>query len=113
MKYIIIIENSKADKEGIIDGFDKIISQVKKGDFVVIHYSGHGQQISDNNNDEIDGFDEALIPYGAPALFKPGYKGEKHLRIRMQQTALGIRDAVARQQPANVRQHIRPDAQRQ
>lgn len=32
------------------------------GDTVVIYFSGHGTQIADDNGDEADGLDEALIP---------------------------------------------------
>src|SRR5262249_49864482 len=43
----------------------------------------HGQQITDDDGDEIDGYDEALVPYDAPMVPRdapPGYKGERHLR---------------------------------
>jgi hypothetical protein len=35
---------------------------VKKGDIIFFHYSGHGTQIQDENNDEKDGNDEVLVP---------------------------------------------------
>ena len=51
------------------------------GDIVVLHYSGHGQQIYDDDGDEIDGYDEAIIPYDGKISFKTGkYGGENHLR---------------------------------
>ena len=36
---------------------------------VVVHFSCHGHQIEDDNNDEIDGLDEAIVPYGAVASY--------------------------------------------
>ncbi len=45
-----------------------------------LHFSGHGQQIQDDNRDEFDGLDEALVPYDAPMEYAPGYRGERHWR---------------------------------
>ncbi|WP_264529261.1 caspase family protein [Flavobacterium sp. N502540] len=77
---ITIITDEKASKKGILDAVAKLQANVKKGDIVVLHYSGHGQQIFDDNGDEIDDKDEAIIPYDAFADYSDSYKGEKHLR---------------------------------
>ena len=47
----------------------------------MVHYSGHGQQISDISGDEIDGLDEALVSINAPSSIKYNakYRGEAHL----------------------------------
>ncbi len=34
----------------------------KKGDVAVLHYSGHGSNVPDDNSDEADGRDEILCP---------------------------------------------------
>ncbi len=47
---------------------------------MVIHYSGHGQQIFDDNGEEIDGLDEAIVPYDAWVKYTHNYKGENHIR---------------------------------
>ena len=47
---------------------------------LVFHYSGHGQQITDDNGDEPDGYDETIVPYDAPMRAEAGYRGDKHLR---------------------------------
>ena len=65
---------------GVTKAINELIEKAEKGDYIVVHYSGHGQQISDNNGDELDGFDESLVMYGAPAHGGDGYKGEKHFR---------------------------------
>jgi metacaspase-1 len=73
--------NQRATKMGILKSLDDLIQKAQTGDVVVFHFSGHGQQIFDDNNDETDGYDEALIPYDAAAYYDPvTYKGEKHLR---------------------------------
>lgn len=40
-----------------------IMHSLKSGDNFIIHYSGHGTQIVDKNEDEKDGFDEGLYLY--------------------------------------------------
>ena len=57
----------KAILEALVDLADKS----NKGDIVYFHFSGHGQQIEDDNGDEADGYDEALVPYNARGKFDP------------------------------------------
>lgn len=76
---IVVIEDKLATKDGILNGIQKyLIDKSIAGDICVFHFSGHGEQIYDNNNDEDDGYDEALVPYDAPQEYTPGV--EKHLR---------------------------------
>ena len=77
---IVIIRDEQATKENIIRNFEEhLINQAEKGDILVFHFSGHGQQVIDMNNDEADGYDEALVPYDANAYYTRKYKGENHL----------------------------------
>lgn len=62
---ITILQDAQATKDGITKALDKLITTVSKGDIVVIHYSGHGEQIEDDNKDELDNLDETIVPYGA------------------------------------------------
>jgi len=77
---INIIINENAKKQGITEQILALSEKVKKGDIVVIHFSGHGQQIMDNGADELDGYDESLIPFDAKLYFSSKYQGENHLR---------------------------------
>ena len=79
---IVILKDSFATKEGICQELENLAQNTNSGDVVVIHFSGHGQQIMDNNgnNDEIDNYDESIIPYDAKSRFNTDYKGENHLR---------------------------------
>ena len=89
---IQVLPNEQATKEGIIEAFtSQLIEGANKGDVLVFHYSGHGQQLTDDENgEELDGYDEAIVPYDAPLcpgeVYKRGvcvpqnYQGEKHLR---------------------------------
>lgn len=76
----VVVRDKAANKEGILSAMRNFRDLCKPGDIVLVHYSGHGQQIADNNGDEPDGLDEALVAWGAPAEYYNGYNGEKHLR---------------------------------
>ena len=39
------------------------LSQAPEGSTVLIYYSGHGSRTRDTNGDEIDGYDETLVPW--------------------------------------------------
>ena len=77
---ITILKNEEATRVGILKAINNLQSKIKLGDIIVIHYSGHGQQIFDNNGDEIDGKDEAIVPYDALVRYTSNYKGENHIR---------------------------------
>ena len=78
---IEVLRDSHATKEGIVSAFrSSLIDAAEPGDVAVFHYSGHGHQITDDDGDEIDGLDELLVPYDAPAALDGGYGGERHLR---------------------------------
>lgn len=73
--------DQKATKVGMEKALDDLIQRAQPGDIVFFHFSGHGQQIYDDNGDELDGYDEALIPYDAASGYNPvSYSGEKHFR---------------------------------
>jgi hypothetical protein len=55
--------DAKATKAAMLKGFKSIVGGAKKGDSVVITFSGHGTYVPDVNGDELDGLDEALCPY--------------------------------------------------
>ena len=79
---IQVLENEQATKNGIIEAIEKhLIQKAKRGGIAVFHFSGHGQQIQDTSADELDGLDEALVPYDSPQKFKKGiYEGKNLLR---------------------------------
>lgn len=55
--------DAKATKAAMAKGFQAVVGGAKKGDVVVITFSGHGTYVPDLNGDEADGLDEALCPY--------------------------------------------------
>ena len=64
-KSVTTLVNRQATKVGIVGVFKRMTASCKHGDVVYIHYSGHGQQMTDVHNDEKDGLDECWIPYDA------------------------------------------------
>lgn len=76
---IATLTNSKATKAGIVNAFKSVINRSQRGDIIYIHFSGHGQMMTDMNGDESDGLDEAWIPYDAYLKYCSKDKGEKHL----------------------------------
>ena len=77
---IVKLKNQQATYLAICCELDRLITKSQKGDIVYIHFSGHGQQITDLNGDEPDGRDEAWIPYDAKFKFEKGkYEGQCHL----------------------------------
>ena len=78
-KSVTALVNRQATKTGIIGAFRKMAASCKQGDVVYIHYSGHGQQMTDVHNDEKDGLDECWIPEDAYRKASATYHGEKHL----------------------------------
>jgi hypothetical protein len=77
---IRVVMDQQASKQLLVKEFENLAGQVQPGDVVVIHYSGHGQQIQDDNQDELDGWDEAIIPWDAQIRMTDKYHGENHLR---------------------------------
>lgn len=78
---IISLINEKATKAAIVKELTNLCNRSGKGDCIYIHFSCHGQQMIDDNGDEEDELDEALIPYDAKRRFSAGiYEGQNHLR---------------------------------
>ncbi len=76
------LRSAKATKSAIIEAIEeKLLKNARKGAILFFHFSGHGQQIKDDNGDEIDGYDEALVPYNSPKYYQKGvYEGEQLIR---------------------------------
>ena len=77
---IVVLEDAAATRDGIIAALNKLQISSAPGDLVYFHFSGHGQQMWDASGDEIDGYDESIVPYDAYSYYNAiGYKGEKHI----------------------------------
>lgn len=75
---IIELRDESATKSGIKDCIQRrLLGSVQPGDMVYLHFSGHGQQKQDFDGDEVDGYDECIVPFDSPKKFQKGvYEGE-------------------------------------
>jgi hypothetical protein len=55
--------DGQATKSSMVEAIKKIVGDTGPKDIAVITYSGHGTWKPDDDNDEVDGRDEALCPY--------------------------------------------------
>lgn len=76
---IVVLKDSQATKAAMLKAFSNLASRCRPGDEVYIHFSGHGQQVTDVDGDEDDGWDEAWIPYDAYMLPCALDDGSRHL----------------------------------
>lgn len=78
---ILVLRDEEATKQGIIDAFNShLVENAEEGDIAFVHFSSHGQQMFDESGDEIDGYDEAIVPYDAGLRYITGsYEGQNHL----------------------------------
>ena len=80
---ISILEDRQATHNGIVALIEKTAKSTSLGDTVLIHFSGHGQQMLPLEADPLhdpDMLDEAIIPYDANKDWSPDYAGQNHLR---------------------------------
>jgi len=60
---IVVLGDAQATHSGIKKAFAQLAERIKPGDFVYIHYSGHGSEADDLN--ERSGKDQTWVSYGA------------------------------------------------
>jgi len=54
--------HSSPTASNMIQAYQQIVADSEDGDAIFLHYSGHGTKLRDDNGDEDDGYDEALVP---------------------------------------------------
>ena len=82
---IVTLKNEQATKVAMLEAFAALAKRCKKGDIVYVHYSGHGQMVTDLNGDESFKWsgkhamwDESWIPYDAYMVCGKNDSGDKH-----------------------------------
>lgn len=83
-KNINILKNQQATKKAIVDEFKSLIAVSNPGDIIYIHFSGHGQLMTDVDGDEKPNvfgqrWDESWIPYDASFKYDKFDHGNLHL----------------------------------
>ncbi|HSE59397.1 MAG TPA: caspase family protein [Nitrospiraceae bacterium] len=61
-KDIVTLTDYAATKTAMEKAIAKLVSGAKKGDVLLLHYSGHGSNVPDDDGDEADKRDEILCP---------------------------------------------------
>ena len=61
-KDITTLTDLQATKKAMQSAIQKLVVSGKKGDILLLHYSGHGANVPDDNGDEADHRDEILCP---------------------------------------------------
>ncbi len=77
---IATLTRNEATKSAIVGEFNAMAERCAEGDTVYVHFSGHGQRMTDIDGDEDDGWDESWIPYDAYRKYCDKDHGERHLR---------------------------------
>lgn len=60
---MVILTDDKATQAAMEKGIKALVAGGRKGDVLLLHYSGHGANVPDNNGDEADQRDEILCPH--------------------------------------------------
>lgn len=62
--FIVLTDNTrvKPTKANILQAFNTLFTNVRAGDELWFHYSGHGTLLRDTNRDEESGFDSCICP---------------------------------------------------
>ncbi len=91
---IRVLQDSDADAEGIQGAFRQLVRDAKEGDVVVFHFSGHGHRMTNDdpeNDEETDGYDELLVPYGPRCRGLPRSRRVRSRLCRCRRTRSGPR----------------------
>ncbi len=94
---VVTLLNEQATHKGILEAFhQQLVEKADKGSVLFFHYSGHGQQVPDDNGqpDEADGYDESLVPYDN--------RGTKDYSNHIRDDALGLLLAEAGKKTDNI-----------
>jgi len=70
-KNITVINDNTAIKptrSNILTAINNLVKDLKPGENIYFHYSGHGGQIRDTNGDEVSGYDDCIYPYNNQEL---------------------------------------------
>ena len=87
---IRVLTDERGTKENILSRLSKMVETAKKGDHLVFHFSGHGSQIRDRDNDELtDHMDELICPYDMN--WDDGFITDDMLRVILDKLVPGVR----------------------
>jgi hypothetical protein len=68
---ITLLLDQQATQQGIRAAMEQFIGSIMPDDIVVLHYSGHGSQVTDIHNDAPSGKDSTIVPHDSGRLPNP------------------------------------------
>lgn len=109
-KHVTLLQDGQATHAGIQQAFQHLADTINKGDFVYIHYSGHGSYACDQNGDEESawGKDSTWVSHGArPASddAQPAHSCEEARLAFSQAGSPGVRASSAPVAPEILNPH--------
>ena len=81
---LVRLADGEATREAILAAMDDLVERTRPDDIVVIHYAGHGSQMTDREGNEPDGMDETIMPFdsqGRAGINRDITDDEIHLRL--------------------------------
>src|SRR4051794_40516011 len=63
VEHITLLRDEEATRTNILAALDVLVEHTGPDDTVVVHYSGHGSQMTDREGDEPDRMDETILPH--------------------------------------------------
>jgi hypothetical protein len=63
-----VLQDTRATQAAVLSKIGEAKDSLKRGDFFVFYYSGHGGQVDDRDGDESDRKDEVLLIYDRPIV---------------------------------------------
>lgn len=79
---VIELTEQQATHDNIKAAFNEFTGKCNPSDTVIVHFSGHGQRMVDQEGDEPDTLSECFVPYDAMMMCSNdpnGYRGHCHL----------------------------------
>lgn len=82
---ITMLLDDQATRERILAELDRLVEATGVNDMVVVHYAGHGSQMTDREGDEPSGLDNTIMPFDSGGWRGPQLDisdDEIHLRLQ-------------------------------
>lgn len=82
----------KPDRNNILKEFENLLINSQEGDVLLFFYSGHGSYTLDNNNDEITGYDQTIIPCDFNKITDDDFKNIIQTNLKKDVTLIALFD---------------------
>jgi len=80
-------------KWNIVSSLNDLVASSVAGDYCFLHYSGHGDYVEDTDGDEMDGYDECIIPSTGGRILDDELHENVVLRLKKDVTMLAVFDS--------------------